>query len=55
MSLVIATLPSGVAVPAIIALALGAVWCALRLALPLADRQSLGRVGRRLRLYSSVP
>lgn len=55
VSLVIATLPSGVAVPAIIALALGAVWSALRLALPLADRQSLGRVGRRLRLYSSVP
>ncbi len=49
-SLALATLPSGLAVPAILALALGAVWCALRFALPLADRESLGRVGRTLRL-----
>jgi O-antigen/teichoic acid export membrane protein len=49
-SLALATLPSGLAVPAIIALALGAIWCALRFALPLSDRESLGGVGRRLRL-----
>lgn len=45
-----ARLPDAVALPLIILLALGAIWLSLRFALPQADRASLGKTGRKLRL-----
>ncbi|PZQ23651.1 MAG: polysaccharide biosynthesis protein [Sphingopyxis macrogoltabida] len=50
LALAISRLPDPVALPLITALAAGAIWTSLRLALPEADRASLGKTGRRLRL-----
>ena len=44
------TLPIGLALPGLILLMLAALWASCRYALPIEDRQSLGSVGRRLRL-----
>lgn len=43
-------LPDVVALPIITILAAAAIWLSIRFALPLADRASLGKTGRRLRL-----
>jgi O-antigen/teichoic acid export membrane protein len=43
-------LPIGLALPGLILLMLAALWASCRYALSLEDRQSLGSVGRRLRL-----
>ncbi|WP_194953913.1 lipopolysaccharide biosynthesis protein [Sphingopyxis solisilvae] len=43
-------LPDAVALPLIVLLAVGAIWLSLRFALPHADRTSLGKMGRKLRL-----
>jgi peptidoglycan biosynthesis protein MviN/MurJ (putative lipid II flippase) len=43
-------LPIGLALPSLILLMLAALWASCRSALSLEDRQSLGSVGRRLRL-----
>ena len=53
--LAIAALPAAVAVPGIILAGLAGVWAGLRFALPLSDRESLGSVGRKLRLFSAFP
>lgn len=44
------TLPIGLALPSLILLMVAALWASCRYALPIEDRQSLGSVGRRLRL-----
>jgi len=44
-------LPDPVALPLIVLIAAGSIWLALRYALPLADRTSLGKTGRALRLF----
>ena len=44
-------LPDPVALPLIVAIAAGSIWLALRFALPLSDRTSLGKTGRALRLF----
>ena len=43
-------LPDPVALPLLLVIAAAAIWLALRFALPLADRASLGKTARRLRL-----
>ena len=43
-------LPDPVALPLIVIIALGSIWAAIRFALPYADRASLGKAGRKLRL-----
>ena len=43
-------LPDPVALPLLLIIAAAAIWLALRFALPLADRASLGKTARRLRL-----
>jgi O-antigen/teichoic acid export membrane protein len=45
-----AMLPDAAALPLVLVIGLGAIWCSARLALPLADRESLGKTGRKLRL-----
>lgn len=49
-TLAIARLPDAVALPLVLIIGLGAIWASARLALPLADRESLGKTGRKLRL-----
>lgn len=49
-ALLASRLPDAAAVPLIGAIAAGAIWSSLRFALPLADRASLGKAGRTLRL-----
>ena len=44
-------LPDPVALPLIVLIAAASIWLALRFALPLADRTSLGKTGRTLRLF----
>jgi hypothetical protein len=51
----IAALPAAIAVPGILVAGLAGVWAGLRFALPLSDRESLGSVGRTLRLFSAFP
>ena len=46
-------LPDPVALPLIALLAAGSIWLSIRFALPYADRASLGKAGRRLRLFSA--
>jgi O-antigen/teichoic acid export membrane protein len=43
-------LPDQIAVPLVLVLMLGSTWTACRFALPLADREALGKLGRALRL-----
>ena len=45
-------LPDAIALPLIVLLAVAAIWLSLRFALPKADRASLGKTGRKLRLIS---
>ncbi|MDZ3830282.1 MAG: oligosaccharide flippase family protein [Sphingopyxis sp.] len=52
-ALMASRLPDAAALPLILVIALGAIWSALRFALPHADRASLGKTGRRLRLFES--
>jgi len=52
-ALLAARLPDPLALPLIALIAAASVWTALRFALPLADRVSLGGTGRRLRLFES--
>jgi O-antigen/teichoic acid export membrane protein len=42
--------PDILAIPAVLAIAIASVWASARFALPLADRRSLGKAGRALRL-----
>jgi len=46
-------LPTAAAMPLIIAIAAASIWTSARFALPLADRRSLGKTARRLRLVAS--
>ncbi|PKP96292.1 MAG: polysaccharide biosynthesis protein [Alphaproteobacteria bacterium HGW-Alphaproteobacteria-13] len=50
-ALLASRLPDPVALPLIALIALAAIWLSMRFALPLADRLSLGAVGRRLKLF----
>jgi O-antigen/teichoic acid export membrane protein len=50
LALLVSRLPDPVALPLIIAIAVGAIWLSVRFGLPYADRASLGKTGRRLRL-----
>ena len=45
-------LPDAIALPLIVVIAAGAIWSSLRFALPEADRASLGKAGRKLRIIS---
>ena len=49
-ALFVSRLPDPVALPLIALIAAGAIWSSLRFALPEADRASLGKTGRKLRL-----
>ena len=44
-------LPDALSVPLLGLIAAASIWLALRFALPLADRMSLGKTGRKLRLF----
>ena len=46
-------LPDPIALPLIVIIALASIWAAIRFALPYADRASLGKAGRKLRLIGS--
>lgn len=46
-------LPDPIALPLIVLIALASIWAAIRFALPYADRASLGKAGRKLRLIGS--
>jgi O-antigen/teichoic acid export membrane protein len=50
VGLVLSGLPIAIAIVAIVAVQLASIWLSLRAALPLEDRQALGKVGRVLRL-----
>lgn len=49
-ALLASALPDAAALPLVLLIALAAIWCSGRFALPEADRRSLGKTGRRLRL-----
>lgn len=49
-ALIASSLPDAAALPVMVVIALIAIWCSGRFALPEADRRSLGKTGRRLRL-----
>ena len=44
-------LPDALSLPLLTLIAVASIWLSLRFALPLADRMSLGKTGRRLRLF----
>lgn len=48
-------LPDAAALPIAVTITLAAIWCAMRFALPLEDRLSLGKTARKLRLLPPVP
>lgn len=50
LALFVSRLPDPVALPLIVAIAVAAIWSSLRFVLPRADRASLGKTGRKLRL-----
>jgi len=50
LALLASALPDAVSLPLVTLIAMGAIWCSGRLALPEADRRSLGKTGRKLRL-----
>jgi O-antigen/teichoic acid export membrane protein len=52
-ALLASALPDGIALPLVAIIALAAIWCSGRWALPEADRRSLGKTARRLRLIPS--
>jgi len=49
-ALMVSALPHAIALPLVALIGLAAVWCSGRFALPEADRRSLGKTGRKLRL-----
>ncbi len=51
IALLAARFPDPVALPVIALTATGSIWFAIRFALPYADRASLGKTGRRLRIF----
>ncbi|MBJ7500818.1 MAG: oligosaccharide flippase family protein [Sphingopyxis sp.] len=52
-AVIVDLLPDALSLPLLVLIAAAAIWSALRFALPLADRLSLGKTGRRLRLFES--
>jgi O-antigen/teichoic acid export membrane protein len=54
-TLLVDRLPDPIALPLIVIIALASIWAAIRFALPYADRSSLGKAGRKLRLIGSEP
>jgi NAD-dependent oxidoreductase involved in siderophore biosynthesis len=52
VALLASRLPDAIALPLIVAIAASAIWLSMRFALPEADRASLGKTGRKLRLVS---
>ncbi|WP_447760369.1 lipopolysaccharide biosynthesis protein [Sphingopyxis panaciterrae] len=50
LALLASRLPDAIALPLIVAIAAGAIWLSMRFALPHADRASLGKTGRKLKL-----
>lgn len=52
-TLLAAALPDAISLPLVLLIALLGIWCSGRLALPEADRRSLGKTGRRLRLIAT--
>lgn len=52
VALLASRLPDAAALPLIVAIAAAAIWLSLRFALPLADRASLGKTARTLRLVA---
>ena len=50
LALLVSSLPDAAALPMIVVVAMGAIWCSGRFALAEADRRSLGKTGRKLRL-----
>jgi hypothetical protein len=50
LALAVSRLPDAIALPLIALIAVGAIWLSLRFALPHADRASLGKTARKLRL-----
>ena len=50
LALLASSLPDAAALSLIVLIAAGAIWCSGRFALPEADRRSLGKTGRKLRL-----
>jgi O-antigen/teichoic acid export membrane protein len=50
LSLLASALPDAVALPVMVLIALAAIWCSGRFALPEADRRALGKTGRRMKL-----
>ena len=50
LALLASALPDAVSLPLVTLIAMGAIWCSGRFALPEADRRSLGKTGRKLRL-----
>jgi hypothetical protein len=50
LALLVSRLPDAAALPLITVIAAGAIWSSLRFALPHADRASLGKTARKLRL-----
>ena len=46
-------LPDAISLPLLVLIAIAAIWSALRFALPIADRLSLGKTGRALRLFEN--
>src|SRR3546814_2991125 len=51
LAFLVGRLPDAAALPLIFLLAMAAIWLSLRFALPDADRASLGKTGRTLRLW----
>lgn len=52
VALLAAQLPDWIGFPLVILIGLGGTWASLRFALPLHDRQSLGKTGRKLKLFA---
>ena len=52
VALAAAQLPDWIGFPLVILIGLGGTWASLRFALPLHDRQSLGKTGRKLKLFA---
>ena len=53
IALLASRLPDAAALSAIALIAAGSIWVSIRFALPYADRASLGKTGRRLRLFDA--
>ena len=53
LTLLVSALPDALSLPLVAIIAMGAIWCSGRLALPEADRRSLGKTARKLRLIKA--